>query len=127
MSDIPSELRYADSHEWLRTEEDGAVTIGLTDHAQTSLGDVVFVELPAVGKILAAGDPVGTVESVKAASEFYAPVGGEVIAVNDDVSEEPELVNEDPYGTWLVRLKPSDASERDKLLDAAGYKALIGE
>ncbi|MGV9427014.1 glycine cleavage system protein GcvH [Streptomyces sp. NPDC003656] len=127
MSLIPSELRYAESHEWVRPEADGAMSIGLTDHAQKALGDVVFVELPAVGKVLNLGEPVGTVESVKAASEFYAPVGGEVIAVNDEVAEDPELINQEPYDTWLVRLKPSNTSDYEKLLDATAYQAVIAE
>ncbi|MFJ6540610.1 glycine cleavage system protein GcvH [Streptomyces sp. NPDC091385] len=127
MSLIPSELRYAESHEWVRPESDGAMSIGLTDHAQKALGDVVFVELPAVGKVLNLGEPVGTVESVKAASEFYAPVGGEVIAVNDEVAEDPELINQEPYDTWLVRLKPSNTSDYEKLLDATAYQAVIAE
>ncbi|MGW4304210.1 glycine cleavage system protein GcvH [Streptomyces sp. NPDC004376] len=127
MSLIPSELRYAESHEWVRPEADGAMSIGLTDHAQKALGDVVFVELPAVGKVLNLGEPVGTVESVKAASEFYAPVGGEVIAVNGEVAEDPELINQEPYDTWLVRLKPSNTSDYEKLLDATAYQAVIAE
>ncbi|MBJ7902251.1 glycine cleavage system protein GcvH [Streptomyces sp. DSM 110735] len=127
MSLIPSELRYAESHEWVRPEADGAMSIGLTDHAQKALGDVVFVELPVIGKTFEAGEPVGTVESVKAASEFYAPVGGEVIAVNDEVAEDPELINQEPYDTWLVRLKPSNTSDYEKLLDATAYQAVIAE
>ncbi len=123
MSNIPAELRYAPSHEWARLEADGSVTVGITDHAQEALGDVVFVELPEVGKTLAAGQEAGVVESVKAASDIYAPIGGEVIAVNDAVSDAPESVNSDPYGSWFFKLKPSDASELDKLLDAAAYKA----
>ncbi|MNQ70081.1 Glycine cleavage system H protein [compost metagenome] len=123
MSNIPAELRYAPSHEWARLEADGSVTVGITDHAQEALGDVVFVELPEVGKTLAAGQEAGVVESVKAASDIYAPIGGEVIAVNDAVSDAPESVNSDPYGSWFFKLKPSDVAELDKLLDAAAYKA----
>ena len=123
MSNIPAELRYAPSHEWARLEADGSVTVGITDHAQEALGDVVFVELPEVGKTLAAGQEAGVVESVKAASDIYAPVGGEVIAVNEAVSDAPESVNSDPYGSWFFKLKPSDTAELEKLLDAAAYKA----
>ncbi|MBD2837188.1 glycine cleavage system protein GcvH [Pseudomonas sp. JM0905a] len=123
MSNIPAELRYAPSHEWARLEADGIVTVGITDHAQEALGDVVFVELPEVGKTLAAGQEAGVVESVKAASDIYAPIGGEVIAVNEGVSDAPESVNSDPYGSWFFKLKPSNVAELDKLLDAASYKA----
>ncbi|MER7920238.1 MULTISPECIES: glycine cleavage system protein GcvH [unclassified Streptomyces] len=127
MSYIPTDLRFAESHEWARLEADGTVTAGLSDHAQRALGDVVFVELPGVGKIFAAGDAIGVIESVKAASDIYAPVGGEVIAVNEELAESPELINEEPYEAWFFKLKPSNKSELDKLLDAAGYKAAIGE
>jgi len=124
MSNTPSELKYASSHEWARLEEDGTVTIGITDHAQEALGDVVFVELPGVGDSLAAGDEAGVVESVKAASDIYAPVGGEVIAVNAQLEDEPEIVNGDPYNDgWFFRLTPSDAGELDKLLNADDYAA----
>ncbi|MFF8727177.1 glycine cleavage system protein GcvH [Streptomyces sp. NPDC015171] len=127
MSNTPAELRYAESHEWARLEPDGTVTVGISDHAQKTLGDIVFVELSEVGRVLEAGDAAGVVESVKAASDYYSPVGGEVIAVNEEVSDSPELINEDPYGTWIVRLKPSDKAELDRLMDAAGYQAAIGE
>ena len=127
MSDIPAELRFAESHEWARLEADGSVTVGISDHAQEALGDVVFVELTEVGKVFAAGAQAGVVESVKAASDIYSPIAGEVIAVNDELSGSPELLNSDPYGAWIFKLKPSDASELDKLLDATGYKAAIGE
>ncbi|WP_413793129.1 MULTISPECIES: glycine cleavage system protein GcvH [unclassified Pseudomonas] len=127
MSDIPAELRFAESHEWARLEADGTVTVGISDHAQEALGDVVFVELTEVGKSFAAGDQAGVVESVKAASDIYAPIAGEVIAVNEELDGSPELLNSDPYGAWIFKLKPSDKSELDKLLDAAGYKAAIGE
>ncbi len=127
MSDIPAELRFAESHEWARLETDGTVTVGISDHAQEALGDVVFVELTEVGKVFAAGEQSGVVESVKAASDIYAPVSGEVIAINEDLSGSPELLNSDPYGAWIFKLKPSDKAELDKLLDAAGYKAAIGE
>ena len=127
MSDIPAELRFADSHEWARLEADGSVTVGISDHAQEALGDVVFVELTEVGMVFAAGDTAGVVESVKAASDIYAPISGEVIAVNEDLSDSPESLNSDPYGAWIFKLKPSNPAELDKLLDAAGYKAAIGE
>jgi len=123
MSQIPADLRYAASHEWARLEADGSVTVGISDHAQEALGDVVFIELPEVGKSLAAGDQAGVVESVKAASDIYAPVGGEVIAVNEALADAPEQVNGEPYGAWFFKLKPQDAAELDKLLDADGYRA----
>lgn len=127
MSNIPAELRFAQSHEWARLEADGTVTVGISDHAQEALGDVVFVELAEVGKVFAAGDAAGVVESVKAASDIYAPVGGEVIAVNEALAESPEQLNEQPYDAWIFKLKPSSQADLDKLLDAAGYKAAIGE
>ena len=123
MSHTPSDLKYASSHEWARLEEDGTVTIGITDHAQDALGDVVFVELPEVGVVMAAGDDAGVVESVKAASDIYAPLGGEVIAINEKLDEEPETVNSDPYNDgWFFKLQPSDTSELDALLTADGYQ-----
>ena len=127
MSNIPAELRYASSHEWARLEADGSVTVGISDHAQEALGDVVFIELPDVGKTVAAADQISVVESVKAASDIYAPVAGEVIAVNEALADAPEDVNNDPYAAWFFKIKPSDAAQFDKLLDAAGYKAEIGE
>tara|TARA_R100001244_G_scaffold19684_19_gene20409 strand:+ start:13927 stop:14334 length:408 start_codon:yes stop_codon:yes gene_type:complete len=123
MSTIPADLRYATSHEWARLEADGSVTVGISDHAQEALGDVVFIELPDVGKTLAAGQEAGVVESVKAASDIYAPISGEVIAINDGLADSPENVNSDPYGSWFFKLKPSDLTELDKLLDATAYKA----
>ncbi len=123
MSNIPPDLRYAPSHEWARLEADGSVTVGISDHAQEALGDVVFVELPDVGKTLAAGQEAGVVESVKAASDIYSPVSGEVIAVNQLLTDSPEEVNNDPYGAWFFKLKPANTAELDKLLDAAAYKA----
>lgn len=123
MSQIPSELKYATSHEWARLEEDGTVTVGITDHAQEALGDVVFVELPQEGDSLAAGDEAGVVESVKAASDIYAPIGGEVIAINARLEDEPETVNGDPYNDgWFYKLQPEDTGELDKLLSADDYK-----
>ncbi|MDD1959244.1 glycine cleavage system protein GcvH [Pseudomonas sp. 17391] len=127
MSNIPADLRFAESHEWARLESDGTVTVGISDHAQEALGDVVFVELAEVGKVFAQGDAAGVVESVKAASDIYAPIAGEVIAVNDALADNPELLNEEPYGAWIFKLKPSDAAELEKLLDAAAYQAAIGE
>ena len=127
MSNIPADLRFAESHEWARLEADGTVTVGISDHAQEALGDVVFVELAEVGATFAAGGQAGVVESVKAASDIYAPIAGEVTAVNEELSGSPELLNSDPYAAWIFKLKPSSAAELDKLLDAAGYKAAIGE
>ncbi|PJN29241.1 glycine cleavage system protein H [Kitasatospora sp. CB02891] len=127
MSNIPADLRFAESHEWARLESDGTVTVGISDHAQNALGDVVFVELAEVGKVFEVGSSAGVVESVKAASEIYAPVGGTVVAVNEELNESPELLNEEPYEAWIFKLKPSDKSELKKLLDAAGYQALLGE
>ena len=126
MSNIPADLRYAASHEWTRQEADGTVTIGITDHAQDLLGDVVFVELPDVGRTVSAGEECAVVESVKAASDIYAPVSGEVVAVNEALSDGPELVNSEPYeGAWFFKIKPSDSSELDKLMDADAYSASI--
>jgi glycine cleavage system H protein len=128
MSDIRKELKYVASHEWIRDEGDGTVTIGITDHAQDLLGDVVFVELPDVGAEVAAGDDAGVVESVKAASDVYAPLSGEVVAVNEQLEDSPELVNSDPYGDgWFFRLKLSDVSELEDLLDADAYNELCEE
>ncbi|QEW05199.1 glycine cleavage system protein GcvH [Nitrincola iocasae] len=122
MSNIPNELSYVASHEWIRDEGDGTVTIGITDHAQDLLGDVVFVELPEVGDQVSAGDDIGVVESVKAASDVYAPLTGEVVAVNEDLEDAPELVNSDPYGDgWFIRLRLTDVEELTDLLDADGY------
>ncbi len=127
MSNIPAELRYAASHEWIKVDGDVG-TIGITDHAQSELSDVVFVDLPKVGAKFAAGAVAAVIESVKAASDIYAPVSGEVTEVNGDLVKKPELVNQDPYGAaWLFRLKLSAPAEVDKLTDAAGYKALINE
>ncbi|RLQ23468.1 glycine cleavage system protein GcvH [Seongchinamella sediminis] len=128
MSQTPSELKYASSHEWARLEEDGTVTVGISDHAQDALGDVVFVELPEVGITLAAGDEAGVVESVKAASDIYTPVGGEVLAVNEQLDDEPETVNADPYNDgWIFRIQPADASELDALLSAEDYQSKCDE
>jgi glycine cleavage system H protein len=127
MSNIPADLRFAESHEWARLEADGTVTVGISDHAQEALGDVVFVELAEVGAKFDAEGQAGVVESVKAASDIYAPVAGEVIAVNEELSGSPELLNSDPYGAWIFKLKPSNPADLEKLLDAAGYAKAIGE
>ncbi|MBB3122239.1 glycine cleavage system protein GcvH [Pseudoduganella violacea] len=118
---IPAELKYTESHEWVRLEADGTVTVGITEFAQDALGDIVFVELPKVGTTFTAGDDAAVVESVKAASDIYAPLSGEVIAANEEVAGAPESINSDAYGAWLFKLKPSDASAIDGLLDAAAY------
>src|SRR5580704_6239619 len=121
MSDIPEDLRFTRSHEWLRTMPDGTVEIGISDHAQRSLGDLVFVELPDVGRNLSVGEACAVVESVKAASDLYAPVAGSVVAVNEALVKEPELINQDPYGRgWVMRLKPNGASS--DLLSATDYQ-----
>jgi glycine cleavage system H protein len=122
MSNIPNDLRYASSHEWARLEPDGTITVGITDHAQDALGDVVYVELPDVGTELAAGQEAGVVESVKAASDIYAPVSGEVIAINDRLVDSPDLINADSYHDgWFFKLRPTDTHELENLLDADGY------
>ncbi len=122
MSQVPDTLRYTQTHEWLRQEADGSVTVGITDHAQAQLGDLVYVELPAIGKALAAGDACAVVESVKAAADVYAPLAGSVLAVNDTLSGAPEQVNQDPYGAgWLLRVSGALPAG---LLDAAAYRAL---
>ena len=127
MSNIPADLRFAESHEWARLEADGSITVGISDHAQEALGDVVFVELPEVGTVFKAADTAGVVESVKAASDIYSPVSGEVIAVNGKLADAPEGLNDDSYANWIFKLKPTNTAELEKLLDAAGYKAAIGE
>ena len=124
MSEIPSELHYRESHEWVRDEGDGTVVVGISDHAQEALGDMVFVELPEPGMSFAQGDACAVVESVKAASDVYAPVSGEVIEANPALEDAPELVNSEPYGDgWLFRMKLSDASELDGLMNAEAYAA----
>jgi len=126
MSDIPSELKYASSHEWARLESDGTVVIGVTDHAQEELGDVVFVELPDVDDELEAGDDAGVVESVKAASDIYAPISGTVVAINEALEDTPDLVNGSPYvDGWMYKLAPADVGELDSLLDAEAYQASL--
>jgi glycine cleavage system H protein len=122
MSEIPIELRYAKSHEWARLEEDGTVTVGISDHAQTALGDVVYVELPEIDVVVDGGEEAGVVESVKAASDIYAPIGGTIIAVNEVLEDAPETVNQNPYGDgWFFRIQPNDVADLDQLLDAEGY------
>jgi glycine cleavage system H protein len=127
MMKVPGELKYTDSHEWIRSEPDGTLTIGITDHAQEALGDLVFIELPAVGRKVAAREACAVVESVKAASDVYAPIAGEVVAANNEVVETPEKVNADAYANWFYRLKPGNPSDTGKLLDAAAYTKLISE
>ncbi|ROQ17962.1 MULTISPECIES: glycine cleavage system protein GcvH [Marinimicrobium] len=126
MSEIRNELKYLPSHEWARLEEDGTVTIGISDHAQDSLGDVVFVELPEVGSTVSKGEEAGVVESVKAASDIYSPVSGEVIAINDALEDSPETVNGSPYDDgWFFRVQPTDTAELDDALDADGYRNAV--
>ncbi|WP_447528811.1 MULTISPECIES: glycine cleavage system protein GcvH [unclassified Vreelandella] len=127
MSNLPANLRYAKSHEWVLDHEDGTVTIGITDHAQQALGDVVFVELPEIGQTLTKGEEFGVIESVKAASDLYAPVDGDVIEVNDALEDAPETVNEAPYdGGWIMKVRVSD-QDFDDLLDADAYQATLAD
>jgi len=126
MSSIPADLKYVDSHEWVRLESDGTATIGISDHAQGALGDLVFVEVPEIGKALKKGNAAAVVESVKAASDVYSPISGEVISANESLGSAPELVNQDPYGQgWLFKIKPSNQDELSKLLDAAAYQKVV--
>lgn len=127
MSKVPSNLKYTKSHEWIRVEDDGTLTIGVTDHAQEALGDIVFLELPEAGRSLNAGEACAVIESVKAASDIYAPVAGEVLAANQDLVDAPESVNADAYANWLFKLKPADAGAVDALMDAAAYEAEIAQ
>lgn len=127
MSKVPAELKYTKSHEWIRVEADGTLTIGVTDHAQEALGDVVFLELPEAGRQLSAGQACAVIESVKAASDIYAPVAGEVVAANQDAIDAPESVNADAYATWLFKLRPANADDVAALMDAAGYEAEIAQ
>jgi len=122
---LPADLRYTASHEWVRSESDGTVTVGITDHAQAALGDLVFLELPMAGRTVKAGEAVAVVESVKAASDVYAPVAGEVVAGNDAITGTPEAVNQDAYAAWLFRIRPSDPAAAARLLDAKAYQATI--
>jgi len=124
MSDIPADRRYAKSHEWVLNDGDGLVTVGISDYAQESLGDITFVEAPAVGDTLSAGDVFGVVESVKAASDLYAPIGGEVVAVNEALDSAPETVNQSPYANgWIMKLRPADVAQIAGLLDSEAYAA----
>jgi glycine cleavage system H protein len=122
---LPQDLRYTASHEWVRRESDGTVSVGITDHAQEQLGDIVFVEAPQVGRKVAAGEAIGVVESVKAASDIYAPLAGEVVAANAELGSAPEKVNEDAFAAWMFRLRPADPAALEKLLDAAAYEKSI--
>lgn len=124
MSNVPADLKYTKSHEWVRLEADGTVTVGITDHAQEALGDLVFIELPEVGKTLAAGQEAAVVESVKAAADVYAPIAGSVTAVNEAVVDAPETLNKDAYAAWLFKLQPANAGDLGGLLDAAAYGAV---
>ncbi len=128
MSELPGDLRYTSDHEWLRQEEDGSVTVGITDHAQSALGDLVYVELPEAGQELEAGGEMAVVESVKAASDVYAPVAGSVLDVNADLADDPEKINADPYGDgWIVRLQPSGSIDSTDTMDPRAYQALLDE
>lgn len=126
MSQIPQELKYIATHQWVRLDDDGIATVGITDFAQGSLGDVVFLEMPEVGGQVRGSEEAGMVESVKSASDVFSPVTGEVVAINESLEDEPERVNEDPYGEgWMFRVRISDASELDSLLDAEAYRAVV--
>jgi glycine cleavage system H protein len=122
---IPADLRYTDTHEWARLEADGTVSVGITHHAQDLLGDLVFIENPKVGRKLAKGEECGVVESVKAASDIYSPISGEVVAVNAELDSAPQKINENAYGAWMFRLKPANAAELESLLDAGGYGKVV--
>jgi len=124
---VPSQLKYTSTHEWIRNEGDGTIAVGITDHAQEALGDLVFIELPKVGRTLQAGEVCAVVESVKAASDIYAPVAGVVVAANDAIAPAPEKVNADAYGSWFFKLKPSDPAALEKLLDASAYAKLAAD
>ena len=126
-NEIPGDLKFLKSHEWARVEDDGSVTVGISDHAQGQLGDLVYVELPAVGDAVDAGTACAVVESVKAASDLYAPVAGEVVAVNQDIVDTPDAVNADAYANWLFKLQPANVADVATLLDAAGYAAEIAQ
>ena len=126
MSNIPANLKYVASHEWLKLEDDGIITVGITDHAQDLLGDVVFVELPEVGRTVSADEEIAVVESVKAASDVYAPIAGEIIEINDELVDSPELANEDPYGkAWFFKIKPTNVTDYDDLLSAEEYQSAL--
>ena len=126
MSNIPVELKYAKSHEWARTNDDGSVTVGISDSAQDQLGDMVFIEVPEVGMTVTAGEACAVVESVKAASDVYAPVGGKIVEVNENLADSPETVNTDAYGDgWIFRMQPADAAELGALMDADAYESFL--
>ena len=128
MTDCPRELHYTESHEWVRLEGDDTVVIGITEHAQHQLGDLVFVELPDMQLVLDKGDEMAVVESVKTAADVYAPISGTVVEVNPQLESRPDLINEDPYGDgWICRIKPSEIEELGELMDADGYKEMIAE
>ncbi|SDV48544.1 glycine cleavage system protein GcvH [Chitinasiproducens palmae] len=124
---LPDDLKYTASHEWIRTEADGSLTVGITDHAQEALGDIVYLDLPEAGRKVSAGDAIAVVESVKAASDIYAPVSGEILASNGDLAGAPETVNGEPYNAWLFKIKPDDAGAVASLLDAAAYREAAGD
>lgn len=126
MSNIPADLKYVATHEWLKLEDDGIITVGITDHAQDLLGDVVFVELPEVGREVSADEEIAVVESVKAASDVYAPIAGEIVEINDELVDSPELANEDPYGkAWFFKIKPANVADYDDLLSAEEYQSAL--
>jgi glycine cleavage system H protein len=126
MSKVPADLRYTRTHEWVRALPDGNVEVGITDHAQHALGDLVFVETPEPGRQVGAGEPVAVVESVKAASDVYSPIAGEVAARNEELATSPELINQDPFGAgWLMRIRPANAAVLDELMSPAEYEALL--
>jgi glycine cleavage system H protein len=128
MSELPGDLLFTSEHEWLRREDDGSVTIGITDHAQAALGDLVYVELPEVGQDVESGGDMAVVESVKAASDVYAPIDGTVSAVNEELADDPEKINADPYGDgWILRIQPADAVDEGALMSPDDYQALLDE
>ena len=122
---IPSDLKYTKTHEWIKLEANGTALIGITDHAQDLLGDIVFVELPTIGKRITAGDECGVIESVKAAADIYAPISGEVVAINDQLSGAPETINKNAYGAWIFKVKPTNSGELTALLNATDYKKTV--
>jgi len=124
---IPADLKYTESHEWVRTEADGTLTVGITDHAQEALGDIVFFEVQELGKTVSAGDTVAVIESVKAASDIYAPVSGEIIEANTAVADTPDSVNSSPYDSWLFKVKPAAGATQERLIDPDAYSKSIGE
>ncbi len=128
MSDFPTELKYAETHEWVRVEDDGTVVVGITDHAQDALGDIVYIELPEVGTNADAGAEIAVVESVKAASDIYSPISGEIVEINSSLDDQPETVNQSPYGDgWLFKIQISDSEDLQDLMDADGYQSMVDE